>query len=72
MGRSKPPTTRPDTAAALRGLGTSEQEVAEAVASVADGIDFFPHDAASSDYRREMAPVVAKRAVLDAIGAHDG
>lgn len=67
------PTPRPDTAAALRGIGTSEQEVAEAVASVADGIDFFPHDAdASSDYRRAMAPVVAKRAVLDAIGDHDG
>ena len=67
------PTTRLDTAAALQGLGTSEQEVGEAVASVADGIDFFPDDAdASSDYRRAMAPVVAKRAVLDAIGDNDG
>ncbi len=67
------PTPRPDTAAALAGVGGSEPEIAEAVATVADGIDFFPHDAdASSDYRRAMAPVVAKRAVLDAIGDDDG
>jgi carbon-monoxide dehydrogenase medium subunit len=67
------PTLRPDTAAQLASVGSSESEIAEAVAAVADGIDFFPDDAdASSDYRRAMAPVVARRAVLDALGDNDG
>lgn len=67
------PTMRPDTADVLQGVDASEGTVGAAVATVADGIDFFPHDAdASSDYRRAMAPVVAKRAVLDAIGDVNG
>lgn len=63
------PTLRPDTAAALAGAAVEPEAIAEATAEVAEGIDFFPDDPdGSSDYRRSLAPVVAKRAVLDAIG----
>ena len=66
------PTLRPQTAAALQGSVATAESVAAATEPVADGIDFFPDDAdATSDYRRAMAPIVAKRAVLDAIGGGD-
>jgi carbon-monoxide dehydrogenase medium subunit len=56
---------------ALRGGPATAEAIAAATAGAAEGIDFFPHDAdASSGYRRAMAPVVAKRAVLDAIGGN--
>ena len=67
------PTMRPNTTDVLQGIDVSEGAVSAAVATVADGIEVVPHDAdASSDYRRAMAPVVAKRAVLDAIGDVNG
>ncbi|HEX6219478.1 MAG TPA: FAD binding domain-containing protein [Acidimicrobiia bacterium] len=63
------PTLRPEAASALEGVATDPEAVAGATADIADGIDFFPDDPdGTSDYRRALAPVVAKRAVLDAIG----
>jgi carbon-monoxide dehydrogenase medium subunit len=63
------PTLRQEAASALQGVATDPEAIASATANVADGIDFFPDDPdGTSDYRRALAPVVAKRAVLDAIG----
>lgn len=63
------PTLRPNTASALEGVAAEPDAIAEATATVAEGIDFFPDDPdGTSDYRRALAPVVAKRAVVDAIG----
>ncbi len=63
------PTLRPEAAAALAGVSAEAESIAGATADVAEGIEFFPDDPdGTSDYRRSLAPVVAKRAVLDAIG----
>ena len=63
------PTLRPETASALEGVAAEPETIAGATAEIADGIDFFPDDPdGTSDYRRALAPVVAKRAVLDAVG----
>lgn len=63
------PTLRQEAASALQGVATDPEAIASATANVAEGIDFFPDDPdGTSDYRRALAPVVAKRAVLDAIG----
>lgn len=63
------PTLRSETASALEGVAAEPEAVAGATADIAEGIDFFPDDPdGTSDYRRALAPVVAKRAVLDAIG----
>lgn len=63
------PSLRQETGSGLEGVATEPEAIASATADVADGIDFFPDDPdGTSDYRRALAPVVAKRAVLDAIG----
>ena len=63
------PSLRPEAAAGLVGVSADAESVAGATAGVAEGIEFFPDDPdGSSDYRRSLAPVVAKRAVLDAVG----
>lgn len=67
------PVRRPAVEEALRGAAADAGTVGEATAAAADGIDWFPEDAdASGAYRQAMAPVVAKRAVLDAIGGGHG
>lgn len=51
----------------LRGGSTSAETVAEATASAGEGLEPPSDPHASAEYRRAMAPVVAKRAVLEAI-----
>ena len=67
------PLRRPEVEEALAGVSATAGAVAEATAAAGEGIE-PPSDAdASADYRRAMASVVAKRAVLQAIeGGHHG
>lgn len=63
------PTLREEASSTLVGMATEAEDIATATADIADGIDFFPDDPdGTSEYRRALAPVVAKRAVMDAIG----
>ena len=63
------PTLREEASSTLVGMTTEAEDIATATADIAEGIDFFPDDPdGTSEYRRALAPVVAKRAVLDAIG----
>jgi len=67
------PVRRPSVEAALAGAESTPEAVAEATATAGDGIEPVSDADASADYRRAMAPVVAKRAVLEAIqGGHHG
>jgi carbon-monoxide dehydrogenase medium subunit len=67
------PVRRPDVEAALAGAPATADAVAEATAGAGAGIDPLSDADASADYRIAMAPVVAKRAVLEAIeGGHHG
>jgi len=61
------PTRRPDIEAALVGSTTTVEAVAEATAASGEGIEPLSDADASADYRMAMAPVVAKRAVMEAI-----
>lgn len=61
------PARRPDVEAALAGAPATADAVAEATAAAGAGIDPLSDADASADYRIAMAPVVAKRAVLEAI-----
>lgn len=75
MGCLPVPQRRPGAEEALKGSATDEGSVAEATASVADGLEFLTDADASAEYRAAIAPVVAKRAVLQAIeegGSQDG
>ena len=65
------PTQLDDVAQALEGPATLDA-VAAATSTAGDGIDPLSDPDASSEYRRAMAPVVAKRAVMQALGGHDG
>ncbi|NNL71723.1 MAG: xanthine dehydrogenase family protein subunit M [Acidimicrobiia bacterium] len=67
------PVRRPAVESALAGADSTPEAVAEATAAAGDGIEPVSDADASADYRRAMAPVVAKRAVLEAIqGGHHG
>jgi carbon-monoxide dehydrogenase medium subunit len=61
------PVRRPGVEAALAGIAATAEAVAEATASAGEGIEPITDADASADYRRAMAPVVAKRAVMEAI-----
>ena len=61
------PERRPEAEEALKGSTTDPDSVAEATASVAEGLEFLTDADASAEYRAAIAPVVAKRAVLQAI-----
>lgn len=62
------PVRRPEVEQALAGASTSPDSVAEATATAGEGIDALSDADASAEYRQAMASVVAKRAVLEAIG----
>ncbi|QBI20381.1 xanthine dehydrogenase family protein subunit M [Egibacter rhizosphaerae] len=67
LGCLSVPTRRPAVEDDLRGAPATEEAVSSATAGVAEGVE-FPSDAdASAAYRAEIAPVVARRAVLQAI-----
>lgn len=53
---------------ALRGAPASEEAVREAAAQIGDDLEPLGDVHGSAEYRREMARVVARRAVLQAIG----
>lgn len=61
------PVRRPEVEAALAGAATTIEAVAEATASAGEGIEPLSDADASAEYRRAMASVVAKRAVMEAI-----
>jgi len=54
--------------AALRGKPATVEAVNEAAAGIGDGLDPPGDVHASTEYRRALAPVVARRAVCQAIG----
>jgi carbon-monoxide dehydrogenase medium subunit len=62
------PVRRPEVEQALTGAATSLDSVAAATSTAGEGIDALSDADASAEYRQAMAPVVAKRAVLEAIG----
>lgn len=67
------PVRVPGVEAALAGAPSNAEAVAEATATAGDDIEPLSDADASADYRRAMAPVVAKRAVMEAIeGAQHG
>lgn len=66
------PARRQDVEAALIGTTPTPESVAEATSTAGDGIEPLSDPDASSEYRRAMAPVVAKRAVTEALGGQDG
>jgi carbon-monoxide dehydrogenase medium subunit len=57
-----------DVENALAGVSASLDAVAEATSQAGDGIDALSDADASAEYRQAMASVVAKRAVMEAIG----
>ncbi len=61
------PVRRPGVESALAGAAATAEAVAEATAAAGDGIEPLSDADASADYRRAMASVVAKRAVMEAI-----
>jgi len=61
------PVRLPAVEAALAGSPSNPEAVAEATATAGDDIEPVGDADASADYRRAMAPVVAKRAVIEAI-----
>ncbi len=61
------PVRRPGVEQALAGAAATAEAVADATASAGEGIEPLSDADASADYRRAMASVVAKRAVLEAI-----
>lgn len=61
------PVRRPAVEAALAGIAATAEAVAEATAAAGEGIEPISDADASADYRQAMAPVVAKRAVMEAI-----
>lgn len=68
------PTRLPQVEERLRGAQPTAEAVAEATADAGEGIEPVGDADASSEYRRAMAPVVAKRAVMEAIeqgGRHE-
>lgn len=64
------PVRRPEVESALAGADANADAVAGATASAGEGIEPLSDADASADYRRAMAAVVAKRAVLEAIGGN--
>ena len=68
-----PVPTRPTAVeAALVGGAATLDAVAEATSTAGDGIEFLSDPDASSEYRQAMAAVVAKRAVMEALGGQHG
>ena len=66
------PTRRREVEAALIGSAATPDAVAEATSSAGEGIEPLSDPDASSEYRRAMASVVAKRAVIEALGGQHG
>jgi len=66
------PTRREAVEEALTGAATTLDAVAEATSGAGDGIDPLSDPDASSEYRQAMASVVAKRAVMEALGGQHG
>lgn len=66
------PVRREEVESALIGSPAEPDAVAEATSRAADGVDFLSDPDASSEYRAAMAPVVAKRAVIEALGGFHG
>lgn len=65
------PVRRPEVESALSGADANADAVEAATAAAGEGIDPLSDADATADYRRAMASVVAKRAVLEAIGGAD-
>jgi len=61
------PLRRPDVEQALVGAPATAEAVAEATAGAGEGIEPMSDADASADYRRAMASVVTRRAVMEAI-----
>lgn len=61
------PVRRPNIEQALTGAPANAEAVAEATAGAGEDIEPISDADASADYRRAMASVVAKRAVMEAI-----
>jgi carbon-monoxide dehydrogenase medium subunit len=66
------PARREAVEAALTGAATTLDSVAEATSGAGEGIDPLSDPDASSEYRQAMASVVAKRAVMEALGGQHG
>lgn len=65
------PAKLTDVEQALVGDATLDA-VSEATSAAGDTVEPLSDPDASSEYRKAMAPVVAKRAVMEALGGHDG
>ena len=66
------PARREAVEEALTGAATTLDSVAEATSGAGEGIDPLSDPDASSEYRQAMASVVAKRAVMEALGGQHG
>lgn len=66
------PVRREAVENALVGGPTARDAVAEATSTAGDGVEFLSDPDASSEYRKAMAPVVARRAVMEALGGGHG
>ena len=66
------PARREDVEAALIGTAPTPDSVAEATSTAGEGIEPLSDPDASSEYRQAMASVVAKRAVMEALGGQHG
>jgi carbon-monoxide dehydrogenase medium subunit len=66
------PTRREEVEAQLLGSSPTQEAVEEATAGAGEGLDPLTDPDASAEYRKAMASVVAKRAVLEALGGQNG
>ncbi len=66
------PAKREEVEAALVGGGSGADAIEAATASAGEGLEPLSDPDATADYRRAMASVVAKRAVIEAVGGQHG
>ncbi len=66
------PAKREEVEAALVGGGSGIDAIEAATASAGEGLEPLTDPDASAEYRRAMASVVAKRAVIEAVGGQHG
>ena len=66
------PTRLEAVEAQLQGGASTADAIEAATAGAGEGLEPLSDPDASSEYRRAMASVVAKRAVMEAVGGHNG
>jgi len=66
------PARREEVEAMLQGGASTKEAIEAATAGTGEGLEPLSDPDASAEYRRAMASVVAKRAVIEAVGGQNG